>query len=64
MASKAGGGVIWGIDSCDQWGVELRKVRAERTAAELASTEQAPLARDSSTNARIPRYRQLREKRP
>lgn len=61
-------GVIWGIDSFDQWGVELGKVLAERTAAELASTELASidntqLTHDSSTNALIQRYRQLREER-
>ncbi|MGK2897478.1 MAG: glucose-6-phosphate isomerase [Burkholderiaceae bacterium] len=57
-------GVIWGIDSFDQWGVELGKVLAERTAAELADIETAPPAHDSSTNALIRRYRQLREERP
>lgn len=61
-------GVIWGIDSFDQWGVELGKVLAERTAAELASTDlessdQTPLTHDSSTNALIQHYRQLREER-
>ena len=61
-------GVIWGIDSFDQWGVELGKVLAERTAAELASTELAStdntqLTHASSTNALIQRYRQLREER-
>ncbi len=61
-------GVIWGIDPFDQWGVELGKVLAERTAAELASTELAStdntqLTHDSSTNALIQRYRQLREER-
>jgi len=58
-------GVIWGIDSFDQWGVELGKVLAERTAAELAAgSDQVPPAHDSSTNALIQRYRQLREERP
>ncbi len=57
-------GVIWGIDSFDQWGVELGKVLAERTAAELADTANPALAHDSSTNALIQRYRQLREERP
>ena len=61
-------GVIWGIDSFDQWGVDLGKVLAERTAAELASTELAStdntqLTHESSTNALIQRYRQLREER-
>ena len=57
-------GAVWGIDSFDQWGVELGKVLAERTAAELAGTDKAPPAHDSSTNALIQRYRQLREERP
>ena len=56
--------MIWGIDSCDQWGVELGKVRAEWAAAELADTEEAPRAHDSPTNALIQRDRQLREERP
>ena len=54
-------GVIWGINSFDQWGVELGKVLAERTAAELSDSGNAPLAHDSSTNALIQRYRQLRK---
>lgn len=53
-------GVIWGIDSFDQWGVELGKVLAETTAAELAVEDVAP-SHDSSTNALIQRYRQLRK---
>ena len=55
-------GVIWGIDSFDQWGVELGKQLAERTLADLSG--RAPPAHDSSTNALIQRYRQLREERP
>ena len=54
-------GVIWGIDSFDQWGVELGKVLAEQTAAELAGTDPVAPAHDSSTNALIQRYRQLRK---
>jgi glucose-6-phosphate isomerase len=57
-------GVIWGIDSFDQWGVELGKVLAEKTAAELADRDDAPLHHDSSTNALIQRYRALRGERP
>ena len=56
-------GVIWGIDSFDQWGVELGKVMAEKTAAELADREPAATIHDSSTHALIQRYRQLREER-
>ncbi len=48
----------------DEWGVELGKVLAERTAAELTDTDKAPPAHDRSTNALIAHYRQLREERP
>jgi glucose-6-phosphate isomerase len=54
-------GVIWNIDSFDQWGVELGKVLAQRTAAELASSGAPTLAHDSSTNALIRRYRAHRQ---
>jgi glucose-6-phosphate isomerase len=54
-------GVIWNIDSFDQWGVELGKVLAQRTAAELASVREPTLAHDSSTNALIRRYRARRQ---
>jgi glucose-6-phosphate isomerase len=57
-------GAIWNIDSFDQWGVELGKALAERTAEEIASADEPPLAHDSSTNALIRRYRALREPRP
>jgi glucose-6-phosphate isomerase len=50
-------GVIWSIDSFDQWGVELGKVLAGRVAAELMSDEEPELAHDSSTNNLIRRYR-------
>ena len=53
-------GVIWNIDSFDQWGVELGKVLAQRTAVELASVSEPTLAHDSSTNALIRRYRTRR----
>jgi len=53
-------GVIWDIDSFDQWGVELGKVLAQRTAAEIAAPGDPPLAHDSSTNALIRRYRAWR----
>ena len=54
-------GVIWSIDSFDQWGVELGKVLANRTVPELASVSEPNLAHDSSTNALIRRYRRLRK---
>ena len=57
-------GVIWNIDSFDQWGVELGKVLAEKTAAELAGDAQPDGGHDSSTHTLIRRYRRLREVRP
>ena len=46
-------GAIWGIDSFDQWGVELGKVLAQRIIPELESAAEPPLDHDSSTNALI-----------
>jgi glucose-6-phosphate isomerase len=51
-------GVVWGIDSFDQWGVELGKVLATRIIPELRGD--GPLAHDSSTNRLIARYRKAR----
>jgi glucose-6-phosphate isomerase len=53
-------GVIWGIDSFDQWGVELGKALAKRIAPELEAEDEPALEHDSSTNALIRRYRSLR----
>ncbi|MGH2660150.1 MAG: glucose-6-phosphate isomerase, partial [Actinomycetota bacterium] len=53
-------GTIWHINSFDQWGVELGKVLANRIVPELEFDEEPDLAHDSSTNALIRRYRQLR----
>jgi glucose-6-phosphate isomerase len=53
-------GVVWDIDSFDQWGVELGKTLATRIAAELTPGANAGPAHDSSTNALIERYRTLR----
>ena len=50
-------GTIWGVDSFDQWGVELGKALAQRIIGELEGPAGAPLAHDSSTNALIRRYR-------
>jgi glucose-6-phosphate isomerase len=52
-------GVIWGINSFDQWGVELGKVLAGRIAGELTSDGDAP-GHDGSTSNLIRRYRRLR----
>jgi glucose-6-phosphate isomerase len=53
-------GIIWHIDSFDQWGVELGKVLAQRIIPELESADEPKLGHDSSTNALIRRYRQLK----
>jgi glucose-6-phosphate isomerase len=53
-------GVIWGIDSFDQWGVELGKVLAKAIGAELESAAEPDLRHDSSTNTLIRRYRRLK----
>jgi glucose-6-phosphate isomerase len=53
-------GVIWGIDSFDQWGVELGKVLASAIIPELTATEEPALDHDSSTNTLIRRYRTLK----
>jgi len=50
-------GVVWGIDSFDQWGVELGKVMATRIIPELETAEEPALTHDSSTNALIRWYR-------
>jgi len=52
-------GVVWGVDSFDQWGVQLGKVLATRVAAELTSTDEPAPGHDSSTNALIARYRRI-----
>jgi glucose-6-phosphate isomerase len=56
-------GAIWGIDSFDQWGVELGKVLAQRIAPQLTSRDEPRLAHDASTNALIRRYRRARGRR-
>ncbi|MHB1465456.1 MAG: glucose-6-phosphate isomerase [Thermoleophilia bacterium] len=53
-------GAIWGINSFDQWGVELGKVMARRIIPELESAAKPDLMHDSSTNMLIRRYRGLR----
>jgi glucose-6-phosphate isomerase len=51
-------GVIWDIDSFDQWGVELGKALAQRIIPELESKTEPRLSHDSSTNNLIRRFRQ------
>ena len=53
-------GVIWQIDSFDQWGVELGKVLAKAIEPELTSEDEPDLEHDSSTNQLIRHYRRLR----
>jgi glucose-6-phosphate isomerase len=50
-------GIVWGIDSFDQWGVELGKALAQRIIPQLESEAEPKLEHDSSTNALIRRYR-------
>ena len=54
-------GVIWNINSFDQWGVELGKALAEKIIPELESTEEPRLEHDSSTNALIRRFRKFKQ---
>jgi glucose-6-phosphate isomerase len=53
-------GIVWGVNSFDQWGVELGKVLAKRIIPELQATDEPDLGHDSSTNALIRRYRAAR----
>jgi glucose-6-phosphate isomerase len=53
-------GVVWEVDSFDQWGVELGKALAVRIIPELESETEPELKHDSSTNALIRRYRAMR----
>ena len=53
-------GVLWNINSFDQWGVELGKVLAQRIIPELESKGEPDLKHDSSTNSLIRRYRKMK----
>ena len=53
-------GTVWDIDSFDQWGVELGKVLAVKIIPELTSATEPALDHDSSTNALIRKYRELK----
>ncbi|RDI74147.1 Glucose-6-phosphate isomerase [Gaiella occulta] len=55
-------GAVWGIDSFDQWGVELGKQLAQRIAPELSGDVEAGAGHDSSTNALVRRYRARRRR--
>ena len=54
-------GIMWDIDSFDQWGVELGKVLAQRIVPELSAPMDTPLDHDSSTTSLIRRYQQQRK---
>lgn len=54
-------GVIWNINSFDQWGVELGKALAQRIIPELEGPTEPKLNHNSSTNNLIRRYRELRK---
>jgi glucose-6-phosphate isomerase len=53
-------GVIWNINSFDQWGVELGKALAQRIIPELDAAGEPDLKHDSSTNSLIRRYRSMK----
>jgi glucose-6-phosphate isomerase len=55
-------GTIWGVDSFDQWGVELGKVLAVQIIPELEASSEPELKHDSSTNLLITLYRTLKRK--
>jgi glucose-6-phosphate isomerase len=55
-------GTIWGVDSFDQWGVELGKVLSVAIIPELDSSAEPDLKHDSSTNSLITLYRSLKRK--
>jgi glucose-6-phosphate isomerase len=56
-------GAVWGVDSFDQWGVELGKVLAGKVTEELESQDEPELRHDSSTNALVRRLRAARGRR-
>jgi glucose-6-phosphate isomerase len=55
-------GVVWGIDSFDQWGVELGKALAVELVPALEADDEPQLAHDASTNALVRRYRAARRR--
>ena len=56
-------GMIWNINSFDQWGVELGKALARRIIPELESEKEPEPQHDSSTNNLIRRYRRMKKAR-
>jgi glucose-6-phosphate isomerase len=57
-------GVIWNVNSFDQWGVELGKALAQKIIPELESQTAPRLSHDSSTNNLIRRYRKMKSGSP
>ncbi len=55
-------GVVWSIDSFDQWGVELGKALAKAIVPELEASTEPELSHDTSTNALVRRYRTLKQR--
>jgi glucose-6-phosphate isomerase len=53
-------GIVWGLNSFDQWGVQLGKVLANQIAPQLLGDAEPEPGQDSSTNRLIGRYRELR----
>ena len=53
-------GVIWNVDSFDQWGVELGKVLAQRIIKEIEEDQEPELAHDASTSSLVRRFRKAR----
>ncbi len=53
-------GIIWDVNSFDQWGVELGKVLAQNIAPQLLEGQAAPTEQDSSTNALLHQYKQYK----
>jgi glucose-6-phosphate isomerase len=54
-------GVVWGIDSFDQWGVELGKQLAQQVSPAVAGDREAAAAQDASTQSLIAYYRRHRQ---
>jgi glucose-6-phosphate isomerase len=55
-------GVVWGIDSFDQWGVELGKQLAQQVTPAVAGDEDALAEQDASTRSLIGYYRRQRSR--
>lgn len=54
-------GTVWGLDSYDQWGVELGKQLAKQITPAISQDDDALAAQDASTRSLINFYREVRE---